>query len=127
AGRKALRQQQRRRAPAALEIRERGVDGLHLRVRAVDGNARLQLRPHVERLVAVGWIHYERPVEVELTIEDAEDPEGGRQDADDRTWRAVHGDRASDDGGIAVEEAPPETVAQDHHVVPAGLRRVVVK
>src|SRR5207245_10888510 len=97
------------------------------RFRGVGRVAWCQRRPQVVRYVALGWIKHQRPVDVELAVEDAEDPEGGRQHADDRAWRTVDGDRASNDGGIAAEEAPPEAVAQDHHVVPAGLRRGVVK
>ena len=31
---------------------------------------------------------------------------------------AVHADRAPDDSGVATEAAPPERIAEDHHVWP---------
>src|SRR2546428_437039 len=92
---------------------------------ARNGHVRLQLRPHVERTRAIGRINHERPIDVELAVQDVEDFVACRQHADDGAWRAVDGDRTSHDGRIALEDAPPETVAQDHDVVSPRLRLVV--
>ena len=52
--------------------------------------------------------------------------EAGREDADDGPALRVEAEGASDDGGIGVEAAAPETIAQDDDAV-IGPRVILVK
>ncbi len=52
--------------------------------------------------------------------------EAGREDADDGPALRVEAEGASDDGGIGVEAAAPETIAQDDDAV-IGPHVILVK
>jgi hypothetical protein len=52
--------------------------------------------------------------------------DAGREDADDGPALRVEAERASDDGGIGVEAAAPETIAQDDDAV-IGPHVILVK
>jgi hypothetical protein len=59
--------------------------------------------------------------EIEFAIKDPEEPEIGRQDADDDVRFVFNQNGPADNGGIAAEPALPEAIAEDNHAVAPGL------
>ena len=94
---------------------ERPRDAVQVLAGELEARARAQPSDGVEVVAPrapLGHVVLERSPERRLGRRHVHEP--GRHDADHHVAAVVERDRSSDDGGIAVEAAPPERIAQDH-------------
>src|SRR5882672_6732883 len=108
-------------------------DGVHLGARLLDRDARPEaadrLQPVIGALREVFWIQRQRDPQLSRRIAERVEYDAGasrkieaaRHHAYDREAAAVYGDRPADDSWIAAESSAPQSVAEDGHLIPAGL------
>src|SRR5207248_3452437 len=98
---------------------ESAVSGDELGSRGFQRDPVLQLGVQADRTLAIRRREHEGAPDIELAVEDVEELEALRQDADDRARRSVDVQRSANDARVRAKLTTPEAMTQNDHAVAA--------